>query len=161
MAAALGLGLRAGDLAMSRGTSGTVYSVSSQPTTDPTGTGVGFADATDDATSDQVVVIPYFERERTPNLPGATGMIRGLRPNTTRSQVALAAYDGVQCGLFDGVDGPTAAGVQAIGTLNLIGGGARSRAYQQRCADIRGEPITVPDADEVVAMAPPSKQPRS
>jgi xylulokinase len=46
MAAALGLGLRPGDLALSLGTSGTAYSVSDRPTADPTGTVAGFADAT-------------------------------------------------------------------------------------------------------------------
>jgi len=46
MAAALGLGLRPGDLALSFGTSGTAYSVSNQPTADPTGQVAGFADAT-------------------------------------------------------------------------------------------------------------------
>lgn len=46
MAAALGLGLRPGDLALSLGTSGTAYTVSDRPHADPTGTVAGFADAT-------------------------------------------------------------------------------------------------------------------
>ena len=46
MAAALGLGLRAGDLALSLGTSGTVYSVSTTGTNDQSGAVAGFADAT-------------------------------------------------------------------------------------------------------------------
>jgi len=46
MAAALGLGLGAGDVVMSLGTSGTVYAVSDHPTADPTGLVAGFADAT-------------------------------------------------------------------------------------------------------------------
>ena len=46
MAAALGLGLRTGDLALSLGTSGTAYTVAEEPTADPTGTVAGFADAT-------------------------------------------------------------------------------------------------------------------
>ncbi len=46
MAAALGLGLRPGDLALSLGTSGTAYSVREQPTADPSGAVAGFADAT-------------------------------------------------------------------------------------------------------------------
>ena len=46
MAAALGLGLRAGDLALSLGTSGTAFTVSTEATADPTGTVAGFADAT-------------------------------------------------------------------------------------------------------------------
>jgi xylulokinase len=46
MAGALGVGLRAGDLVVSIGTSGTVYSVSDTPTADPSGAVAGFADAT-------------------------------------------------------------------------------------------------------------------
>ena len=45
MAAALGLGLRPDDLALSLGTSGTAYAVSDRPSADPTGTVAGFADA--------------------------------------------------------------------------------------------------------------------
>lgn len=46
MAAALGIGLRPGDLAVSIGTSGTVFTVSPDPIVDPTGSVAGFADAT-------------------------------------------------------------------------------------------------------------------
>ena len=46
MAAALGLGLAPGDLAVSIGTSGTVFAVSNRPAADPTGAVAGFADAT-------------------------------------------------------------------------------------------------------------------
>lgn len=45
MAGALGVGLRPGDVAVSIGTSGTVYSVSDRPTADPSGAVAGFADA--------------------------------------------------------------------------------------------------------------------
>jgi xylulokinase len=46
MAGALGVGLRTGDVAVSVGTSGTVYSVCDSPTADPSGIVAGFADAT-------------------------------------------------------------------------------------------------------------------
>jgi xylulokinase len=45
MAAALGLGLRPGDVSVSIGTSGVVAAVSDRPTADPTGAVAGFADA--------------------------------------------------------------------------------------------------------------------
>ena len=45
MAAALGMGLRPGDIAVSLGTSGTAYSVSAVPTHDATGAVAGFCDA--------------------------------------------------------------------------------------------------------------------
>ena len=46
MAAALGLGLKPGDVAISLGTSGTVFSVSEHPVADASGAVAGFADAT-------------------------------------------------------------------------------------------------------------------
>ena len=45
MAGALGIGLRPGDVVISLGTSGTVYTVSDRPTNDPSGAVAGFADA--------------------------------------------------------------------------------------------------------------------
>ena len=46
MGAALGLDLEPGDVAVSLGTSGTVFAVADRPTADPTGIVAGFADAT-------------------------------------------------------------------------------------------------------------------
>ncbi len=46
MAAAIGLGVQPGDVVISLGTSGTVYTVSAVPTHDATGATAGFADAT-------------------------------------------------------------------------------------------------------------------
>jgi xylulokinase len=46
MAAALGLDLRPGDVAVSLGTSGTVFAMADKPTADPSGVIAGFADAT-------------------------------------------------------------------------------------------------------------------
>ena len=188
MGAALGLGLAPGDMVISLGTSGTAYSVSRTPTSDPTGAVAGFADATgchlplvctlnatrvtdamarwlgvdpagladlalaaDDGLNTPVVV-PYLDGERTPDLPDATGTIAGLRTDTTREQLALAAHDGVLCGLFDGLDALRAAGVDTSGRLHLIGGGARSSAYQTRAAVLSGAPVVVPHDDETVAL---------
>jgi xylulokinase len=187
MAAALGLGLQPGDVAISLGTSGTVYGVSETGTADPTGAVAGFADATGnflplvctlnatkvtdtvarwlgtdapglarlaldaDPTTDGPILVPYFDGERTPNLPDATGSFAGLRNDTTREGLALAAHDGVLCGLLAGLDALTAAGVTADGRVHLIGGGARSVAYRQRAADLGGAPVLVPDTDETVA----------
>lgn len=186
MAAALGLGLRSGDVAISIGTSGTVYAVADQQTTDVSGSVAGFADATGGylplvctlnatrvtdtvaqwlgtdpqglaqlalaaPTSGGPMLLPYFDGERTPNLPHASGLMRGLRTSTTREDIALAAHDGVVCGLLDGLDALSAAGVTTGGTMHLIGGGARSAAYRQRLADLAGRRVLVPDADETAA----------
>ena len=64
------------------------------------------------------MLLPYFDGERTPNLPDATGVLAGLRSDTEPAQLARAAYEGVVCGLLDALDAlgatpvsrPTAAG---------------------------------------------------
>lgn len=99
----------------------------------------------------ELTVVPWFDGERTPNRPNAAGVLAGLRTDTTREQLALAAHDGVLCGLLHGVDALADCGVATDGVLHLIGGGARSVAYRQRCADLWQRPILVPDADETVA----------
>jgi xylulokinase len=193
MAAALGLGLRRGEMAMSLGTSGTVFAVADRPSRDPSGLVAGFADAngaflplacTLNATkvtdmvaatlgvdhaglaglalsaetgpgAGGVVVVPWFDGERTPNLPGATGMITGLRPGTGRADLARAAHEGVLCNLLEAVGALVAAtpglGAGAGGELRLVGGGARSPAYQQILADLHGAAVRIPDDDEAPA----------
>jgi xylulokinase len=187
MAAAVALALRPGDVAISLGTSGTVYTVSESPTADARGAVAGFADATGrflplvctlNATkvtnsmarwlgvdiadldalalaatpgSGGLVVVPYLDGERTPNRPAAAGTISGLRTATTREQLARAAVEGVVCGLLEGLDALTGAGVRAGGDILLIGGGARSHAYQRVVADLSGRRVVVPDSPEHVA----------
>jgi xylulokinase len=189
MAAALGVGLRPGDVAVSLGTSGVVSAVSEEPTADPTGAVAGFADATgrflplvctlnatkvtdaiagllhiDHAGLDQlalrapagaggVVLVPYFDGERTPNRPDATGTLTGLRSDVTADQVARAAVEGVVCGLLEGLDALWAAGAPVDGRLVLTGGGARSLGYQQVLADLSRRPVEVPRGEQVAAGA--------
>ena len=188
MAAALGLGLAPGDVAISLGTSGTVFAVSEKPTADPTGAVAGFADATGrylplvctmNATkvtdtvagllgvdharldalalaaapgADGLTLVPYFDGERTPNRPDARGALVGLRPGASREAVARAAYEGVVCGLLDGLDALRSVDVLVDGRCFLIGGGARSAAYRQVAADLAQRPVTVVSDQELVAL---------
>jgi xylulokinase len=57
----------------------------------------------------------------------------------------------VVCGLLDGLDALTRAGVCADGDIALVGGGARSVAYQRVVADLSARPVVVPDASDHVA----------
>jgi xylulokinase len=97
------------------------------------------------------VVVPYFDGERTPNRPNATGSFVGIRSDVTRGQFARAAVEGVVCGLLDGLDALHAAGVATDGRTFLIGGGAHSRAYSQVLADLSGRELLVPRDTEFVA----------
>ena len=102
----------------------------------------------------ELALVPYFDGERTPNLPDATGVWWGLRNDTTREELARAAFAGVVHGLLTGVDALRAAGVEIEGSLRLIGGGARSPAFRQVSADLWGSPITAhADAEPVATGA--------
>ena len=59
-----------------------------------------------------VVLVPYFEGERTPNLPEATASVHGLTiASSTRANLARAAIEGMLCGLAAGLDAVRAVGV--------------------------------------------------
>ncbi|HLN78557.1 MAG TPA: xylulokinase [Nocardioidaceae bacterium] len=99
-----------------------------------------------------LVLLPYLDGERTPDLPYATGTLGGLtRANATPANLARAAVEGMLCGLADGVDALRGEGLHVSRVL-LIGGAAVSRAVQQVAADIFEAPVTVPAPGEYVAL---------
>jgi xylulokinase len=101
--------------------------------------------------ADGIVLVPYFEGERTPNRPDATATIGGLRlATTTPANLARAAVEGMLCGLADGLDALRSQGV-AVDRVLLIGGGARSRAVQAIAPSLLDAPVLVPAAGEYVA----------
>ena len=104
--------------------------------------------------SNGVVLVPYLDGERTPNLPNASGSLHGLRTRATRADLARAAIEGVLCGLLEGGDMLKRHGVPASGRLILTGGAARSRAYRQILADLTGRAVwTCPVAETAAAGA--------
>jgi xylulokinase len=103
------------------------------------------------AGAEGLVLVPYFEGERTPNRPDATGALHGLRlHNTTPALLARAAVEGLLCGLADGLDAMTALGVE-VNRAILIGGGARAQAVRELAPAILGRPVLVPAPGEYVA----------
>ncbi len=181
-AAALGLGLRRGQAAISLGTSGVIDAVSDVPAADATGIVAGFADAAGgflplactlnatlavdrvagwlgldrEAVQDggEVVVLPYLDGERTPDLPAAAGTITGLRHDTAPGQVLRAAYEGAVVSLIEALDGVAAAagGLDPAAPLVLIGGGARGGVWRDTVARLSGLALLLPDAQELVAL---------
>lgn len=98
-----------------------------------------------------VVLVPYFEGERTPNLPDAKAGLHGLSlKNNTRANLARAAIEGMLCGLAAGLQALEAAGVKTERVI-LVGGAAANPAVQQIAAEVFGAPITVPAPGEYVA----------
>jgi xylulokinase len=182
MGAALGLGARPGEPVVSLGTSGTAYAVMERRAADPSGTVAGFADASGrflplaatlnatlavdrvaawlgldrEAAAERtdVVVLPYLDGERTPNLPRAAGMVAGLRHATTREEILLAAYEGAAASLVEAIDllGEQGSGLDPDAAILLVGGGARGAVWQRTVARLSGRPVQVPDAEELVAL---------
>ena len=102
-----------------------------------------------------VVLVPYFDGERTPNRPDASGTLRGLRSDTTAAMVARATVEGVVCGLLDGLDALRAGGVPVaddVGIL-LIGGGARRTRSSASSPTCPGSRSRVPRGEHVAAGA--------
>jgi len=180
--AAVGLGLESGMPVISLGTSGTTFLTSESRTVDPSGTVAGFADATGRflplaatlnctlvidriarwfgldreavAPRTDVIVLPFFDGERTPNLPDAAGSVFGLRHTTDPSEILLAAYQGAVFSLLDALDeiDERSSGVGADAPLVVIGGGARGATWRNVIQSLGGRSVQVPDAQELVAL---------
>lgn len=102
--------------------------------------------------ADGLVLQPYFEGERTPNLPDATATLFGMTlSSTTRPALARAAIEGMLCALADGLDALREQGVDARRIL-LIGGAAQSEAVAAIAAQVFEVPVLVPTPGEYVAL---------
>ena len=99
-----------------------------------------------------LILLPYLDGERTPDLPDATGTLGGLtRTNAIPENLARAAVEGMLCGLADGMDALRAQGLKTRRVL-LIGGAARSQSVQEIAPTIFGASVTVPVPLEYVAI---------
>jgi xylulokinase len=180
--AAVGLGLEAGVPVISLGTSGAAFMVSESRIVDPSGIVAGFADATgrflplaatlnctlavdkvaawlrlerdEVADGTEVIVLPYFDGERTPNLPNAAASVVGLRHSTEPGEILLAAYQGAVLGLLDALDviDQRSSGIAADAPLVLVGGGAQGSTWRDVVRTMSGRAVQIPDAEELVGL---------
>lgn len=97
------------------------------------------------------VLAAFLDGERTPNRPFATGLLADLTTETSREELARAAYEGVVFGLVTGLSHFERCGVRTDGEVIAIGGAARSAATRQILADALGKPVHLVDAPEAVA----------
>ena len=96
-------------------------------------------------------LLPYFEGERTPNRPSATGVFNGLNLNNSNpADIARAMVEGMLCGLVDAVDALEKLGVD-VKRIILIGGAAKNPAVAQIAAALFGREVLLPPAGEYVA----------
>jgi len=99
-----------------------------------------------------LVLLPFLDGERTPDLPGARGVLTGLsRANATPARLARATVEGLLCGLADGIEALRAQRVPVRRVL-LTGGGARSAAVRALAPAVLGVPVLLPEPAEYVAL---------
>ncbi|HSP96486.1 MAG TPA: xylulokinase [Candidatus Dormibacteraeota bacterium] len=97
----------------------------------------------------RLLFLPYLSGERTPhNDPHATGAFVGLTHATSRGDLTRAVLEGVAFALADGQDALLASGT-AIGTVSVIGGGARSRLWGRILASALERPLRYHAAAEI------------
>ena len=98
-----------------------------------------------------LTLLPYFEGERTPNRPDATGVFAGMNlSNSNPADIARAMIEGMLCGLVDAVGALQSQGV-AVNRILLIGGAAKNPAVAQIASSLFGREVLIPPAGEYVA----------
>lgn len=189
MMAAIGTGcVVPGRLAMSLGTSGTLFAYSDTPVVDPEGAWAAFCSSTGGwlplictmnctVVTEQVakafgfstrdgdahlrvtapgagglVMLPFLNGERTPDLPHGKGVLAGLdTTNMTPAHLYRAAMEGATYSLKYGYDAFVRAGMQ-FDRIVLTGGGSNSAEWRQLVADVFGLPVEVPVQAEGAAF---------
>jgi len=88
------------------------------------------------AGSNGLLLLPYFEGERTPNVPDGTGVWLGVNKRTFEAgHFARASMEGVTLGMNYGLRRLAELGVQPT-QIRATGGGAKSKVWRQIMADI-------------------------
>ena len=99
-----------------------------------------------------IVLLPYLDGERTPELPGAAGSLHHLtRDNMRPENIARAAVEGMLLGLADGLAALTDSGIP-VDRVQLAGGAARSEAVRAAAPAVLGARVEVPPPAEYVAI---------
>lgn len=104
------------------------------------------------AGSDGLLLIPYFEGERTPNIPDGTGLWFGYNERThTPAHFARAAMEGPALGLAYGFNRIKTMGIVPT-DIRLTGGGSNSQLWRQIIADVFAVPVICTTEPEGAAL---------
>jgi xylulokinase len=99
-----------------------------------------------------VMVLPHFAPTGPPNfVADSAGLMAGLHLGTKRGEVLKGIIEGVAFYLKELVDSLPETGIK-IENYRAVGGGSRSDAWVQTCADIFGKPFTRPVITEAGAL---------
>lgn len=97
-------------------------------------------------------MLPFFNGERVPPLPGARASLHNLdSDNFTRANLCMAVVESATYGLRYGIDLFRRQGIVAR-EIRLTGGGARSPLWRQIVADVMGCPVVCLNVKETAAL---------
>ncbi len=97
--------------------------------------------------ADGLILLPFLNGERTPDLPTARGTLLGVSAtNFTAANLIRAAVEGVTFGVLNGLDLMLQG--KAAEHIVLIGGGSKSTGWRQLIADATGAQIAIPTEEE-------------
>ncbi|MFN0119655.1 MAG: xylulokinase [Blastocatellia bacterium] len=104
------------------------------------------------AGADGLLLIPFFEGERTPNVPDGTGVYFGVRDKThTAAHFARAAMEGTTLGLNYGLNRLRELGITPR-EIRATGGGAKSAVWRQIMADAFNAEVVCVNSEEGAAL---------
>lgn len=99
-----------------------------------------------------LVLLPYLEGERTPQLPHTAGTLSGLRRESMKPEhLARAAFEGMLCSLTDALDVLRGRGVE-VRRVFLLGPAAELAAVQAAAPMLFGVQVVVPQAADYAAL---------
>jgi sugar (pentulose or hexulose) kinase len=99
-----------------------------------------------------ILLLPYFNGERTPALPNAKAGFFGLTStNFNAANMARSSMEGATLGLRYGLEVLKQQGLTPT-EVRLVGGGAKSPLWRQIVADVFNCPVVCPESSEAGAV---------
>jgi len=104
------------------------------------------------AGSDGLILLPYFNGERTPNFPNGKGTLTGMdMDNVSEANIIRCSMEAAIFGMKVGLDSFIKLGFKPAEII-LTGGGSKSMMWRQIAADILKTSIVLTDNAEAAAM---------
>lgn len=102
--------------------------------------------------SEGLMMLPFFNGERVPDLPEGKGILFGMTPDNVKAEnIARATLEGVTFEFLLGLEAFRENGI-AVDSIILTGGGSKSPFWRQLVADMSGCPVRVPVSSEAAAL---------
>lgn len=105
-----------------------------------------------EAGSGGLITLPFFNGERTPNLPNGKGTLVGMdMENVTPANIIRSSMEAAVFGMRYGLDSFVKLGFKPS-EIVLTGGGSKSLAWRQIAADVMNTTIVITDNSEAGAL---------